>query len=440
MLRFMTALVALTVALSAPPARASVWEDLAELNPNLKAGSLEFHPYYGIKGTYHDNIYKVNRDKADGTRHGCLSNSSNACSGGVRGSWFVTNNVGFNATLPFGGRHALGAGYDLSTNNYRIQTRANDSVSQSVKGQYDFKGELFTARVWDNFTNTEDPPYNPQAPVLAPKVGGELVARERRSQNTVGGELERALGDKYFVAGTAQSARDKYVNPALARLLDRSEQRYGFRTGYKIMPKTRLYIGGQRGLTHYSAGRKGANHKDWNADAGVEGELTAKIKGRFSAGYSLARYDDDNQNLSPSNKSGVWTLGLGLGYKVLPRTSVDLSASRLRQEATAVRYYVSNNVSLGVTQSIDKLTVAASGGFTQDKYSDPQAVPVLFGLNVLNGQRRDDTYTAGVSLGYSLFRWLALTADYRHTLRHSTIPELYNYADNMSSFGLRAQF
>ncbi|MFA6319055.1 MAG: hypothetical protein WC943_16715, partial [Elusimicrobiota bacterium] len=43
----------------------------AEWQPNLKLGILELHPYYEGKATYDDNIYRVARDKPDGTRVGC---------------------------------------------------------------------------------------------------------------------------------------------------------------------------------------------------------------------------------------------------------------------------------------------------------------------------------------------------------------------------------
>ncbi len=444
MSRRLNLILVAALVLSSLPAQADMWDSLTDFNPNLKFGTVEVHPYYGLRGTYDDNIYKVNRDKADGTRHGCLPGNAGACSGGNRGSWYTTNSVGLGAGWAISEMHKVGVKYDFTATDYKKQPTANDSIAQSVGGNYEFKGAVLTARAWDDFINTEDPPYNPQAPVRAgvgglPSTGGELTSRERRWQNVAGLYGEYALGEKFFFGADAQDTRHKYRSPTLAGILDRSEQRYGFKTGYKVTPKTRVFAALHRGLVRYSAGRKGANHKDWDADFGVEGQLTGKLKGRLQTGLSHGEYEDDGlvPTPSPSNKTSNWTLGGGLNWAATDRTGVDLGVSRGRMEASSVRYYVSNSANLGVTHKIDKLTLGVNGGVTVDKYSDSQRIPTTIGFTA---NRRDDSYTSGVNANYALMRWLSLTADYRHTRRHSIFTEEFNYKANSTSVGLRAQF
>ncbi|MBI4677989.1 MAG: hypothetical protein HY748_10445, partial [Elusimicrobia bacterium] len=81
----------------------------AEWKPNLRLGTMELHPFYEAKGTYDDNIYRVAPDRADGTRSGCTTvvgaANANTCGGGVRGSWFMSNDLGLKVMLPVADMH-----------------------------------------------------------------------------------------------------------------------------------------------------------------------------------------------------------------------------------------------------------------------------------------------------------------------------------------------
>jgi len=70
--------------------------------------------------------------------------------------------------------------------------------------------------------------------------------------------IERDLGGRFSVEAHGSVVRDKYLVPALAGLIDRSKSVFGARFSYRVLPKTKVYAGFDRGITHYSAGR-GAN-------------------------------------------------------------------------------------------------------------------------------------------------------------------------------------
>ncbi|MBI5210920.1 MAG: outer membrane beta-barrel protein [Elusimicrobia bacterium] len=424
----------------------------AEWQPNLKVGQLEIHPSYDLKSSYDDNIYRTAPDKADGTRQGCLPGNAGSCSGGVIGSWLMTNNLGLNLVLPVADMHKFSLGYGMSAANYQHDPKSNNAISQNVNAAYSFKGAVLSAGAFTSYVNTQDPAYNPNArPITAAgatATGGELVKREHRWNNTVGGNVEYALGDQFFFGVDGSDARQKYVAPALAATLDRSEQSYGVKTGYKIQPKTRAFVAAHRTLTHYSSGRRGANHKGWTTDFGVEGELTGKLKGRVQTGFAHRAYEDDGVTPVPSpasNKTTNWTFGVGLNYKPLDRTTIDLSATRGLIDATGVRFNISNSLNLAVSHSIDKLTVGASGGLTIDKYGDSQTTPAGTDPVTLlpigrSANRRDDSYTGGVSAQYQIQKWLTASVDYKHMRRHSIFTWEYNYKANITTLGLKAAF
>ncbi|MBI5884404.1 MAG: outer membrane beta-barrel protein [Elusimicrobia bacterium] len=437
-------IIAAALMLAALPAK-------AEWQPNLKLGSMELHPFYEGKASYDDNIYRVSPDKQDGTRSGCTvvvgATNANTCSGGKRGSWFMTDDLGIKVMLPIGEMHKISAGYDAKFTHYDRQAAANKAIHQAADFEYLFKGSVLSARAWDNYVKTQDPPFNPNSTGRATgniTTGGELVNREHRWSNAAGLYLEYALGDKFFFGADASDARQKYRSPALAAILDNSVQTYGFKTGYKILPKTRIFGALHRSMTHYSAGRKGVNHKDWLADFGAEGEFTAKLKGRVQTGFSFRHYDVDGTAV-PSTVTTNWTAAVGLNYKPFSRTTIDLSATRGLSEATGVRFSITNTVALSAAQEIGKLTAKVNGSVTIDKYSDSQTTPSTNNPATLlpsgmTASRRDDSYAAGLGFNYKFTKWLSASADYTHMRRHSIFTWEYNYKANVTSFGLKAAF
>lgn len=448
-------LLIITVVLSEPAAAG--WNPIAALDgwqkPNMKVGQLELHPYYGISVLYDDNIYLAGRDKADGTRTGCfpgipslaLAASAAGCSGGVRGAIQTINNLGIKFALPLGSKHKFTAGYDFTSTDYSTQHKANDAVAQSANGSYDFKGAAVSARAWSNFVNTEDPAFNPNN-----TISGELVERKRRWQNTSGVSSDYSLGDKFYIGIDGQFARHKYREPSLAALLDRSETTFGGRVGYKVQPKTKVYVAVHRGLFHYSAVTANnpaanhvriANHKDWYTDLGVEGQLTGKIKGKAEAGYNYRAYDADNQvsNQKPVKREAQFKAQLN--YKLTPRNDVNLNANRgLNEGVSGGRFYTSTGASLEGTHSWSKLLFAAKGGVQVDKYSEAITLPTVAQGGGYTANRRDDLYTVGLKIDYKMQEWLLTGVSYQHKARFSIFSDQFNYKDNQTSWMMKVTF
>ncbi len=401
---------------------------------NIRIGPVRLHPHYSITGIYDDNIYKVRRDKENGERHGCNLGNASSCSGGFLGSWIVSNEVGLGMILPCG-NHRFTLGYDTRFDNYKVQPKANDSITQGIKSRWSYKGARISASVWNNYLNTEDPPYNPNAP-----VNGELVARETRWENTVGASLEYALGKKFFVEVHGSVVRNKYLNNTLASLIDNSETKFGTKAGYRIFPKTRIYFGFDRGLLHYSAGRD-SNHKDWYGLFGVEGKLTGKLTGLVENGLRTSDYDREDLNATTRNlrrNPYIWVSKIRLDYKATTRTQVGLLMNSRVNEATGSgNFYISRGASVDISHTVRRLTLNAKGGFRIDKYSERAVTELVVGEEK---QRRDDSYLAGVGGEYLMREWLTFSFGFEHSRRHSLFSRQFNYQANKTSIGLRAAF
>ena len=419
MKRSLRAALAVLLALSSVPAFAE--------KPNIKLGQLALHPYYSIKATYDDNIYLVPKDDRSGQ-----------VGGGVRHSWIMTNTLGLGAELPVGEMHKLKAAYEVRSDVYSRQSSANNAFTQKADGSYDFKGARSKANVFDSYLNTQDPQFNPNNTAVA----GELTTRKRRWQNTVGASAEYFLGEKFFFGVDAQNTVQKYLDTTYAAQLNRSEGQAGVKTGYKIQPKTRVYVSGHRAVTHYSAGKSldhASNHHDWLLNGGVEGEFTAKLKGQIQSGMSYRKHDtDDSKNLTRAQIKTVtrnWIVSVGLQYKPTENDTVKLKANRAVNDAiTGGNYYITNGATLDMAHKMNKVTVGAAGGVQIDKYSETTTV------GGVTANRRDDTYSGSANVAYDIQDWLAVKADYTHQARFSIFSHQYNYRDNKTSLELKVSF
>lgn len=426
------------------PASAGMMDAMADFKkPNMKIGQLALHPYYGLSLTYDDNIYKVHANRG--------AFPVNAGNDGVVGSWLMTNNVGIGFDLPLNEMHKVSALYDFRSDIYRKKSSANNAISQMVNVAYNFKGARSRANVYNNYINTQDPAFNTNKSVLS----GELTKRERRWNDTMGLSAEYFLGDKFFVGADASNDITKYLSRGLGAALNNSSLLFGVKGGYKIQPKTRVFTAIHRGITHYSAGRA-ANHKDWMLDFGIDGELTAKLKGLVQTGVSYRRYDEDTSNPSfnPTNAGNPgplrasnfhftritrnWTSQVGLTYKATDRCRTTLTANRgvndTSSNASGGQFFVSTGAGLDLEHDFNKLTLGANGGVQYDKYAE------AITLAGSTANRRDDTYQAGVKADYKIQEWLLTGLAYKHTRRFSRFSDQFSYKNSQTSWNLKVVF
>ncbi|MDD5658051.1 MAG: outer membrane beta-barrel protein [Elusimicrobia bacterium] len=408
--------------------------------PNIKLGQLALHPYYGISAIYDDNIYLVPKNE-DGHA---------VAGGGVRGSWIMSNNLGLRADMPMGETQKLAASYDLRSDIYKAQSSANNAVTQKAGGAYDFKGARTKLRLSDDYVNTSDPAFNPNNTAVA----GELVTREKRWNNAAGGGVEYFLGDKFFAGIDGAHSIQKYLSRSLGQKLNNYALSFGGRAGYKLLPKTRAYLGVHRSITHYSVTRDisditettaagdvikvqdhVANHKDWLVDAGVEGSIAPKVTGRVQGGYVYRRHDKDNSDARRRPISRNATVSVGVDYKPTERDTVKLTANRgLVDAVTGGNYYLTNGGVLDLSHKWDKITVGLAGGLQVDKYSE------AITSGGLTANRRDAVYTGAARCEYRIQEWLAANLGYKNVSRFSNFSRQFNYKDNRTSAELRLSF
>ena len=188
-------------------------------------------------------------------------------------------------------------GYTGTFENYTTQAKANNAYNQKADAAYEFTGSKTKARIYDSYVNTHDPQFNPNGTV----INGALVTREARWNNVLCASAEYFLGDKFSASVDADTSRNKYLSPALQPLLNTSIVTFGAKGAYRIAPKTRTFVALHRRLVHYTEGSRQDNHQDWLADVGIEGDLTAKIKGLVQTGLIYQDFDKDSTNPTRKN-------------------------------------------------------------------------------------------------------------------------------------------
>lgn len=395
---------------------------------NLMLGPVKLDPTYGFQTSYEDNIYRVPRD----INHTAVSG------GGVRGSWIFDNDLGLKAEAPLSENQKVKAGYDADFQNYKTQPSANNAVNQTATGDYAFKGSKTNAAAFDHYVNTHDPQFNPNGTV----INGSLVTREARWQNTAGGSAEYYLGDKFFAGVDGADSVNRYLDrsggaSSLANLLDTSIVTFGAKGGYQLAPKTRVFAAVHRVLTHYTEHTRADNHRDVSADFGVEGDLTAKLKGLVQTGFVYERYDLDAANPNRQTVGRHWSFLTQLDYQPTEKDELALMLNRATLDAATfgARYYVTSGASLNYNHKLgEKLTVGALAGVQQDRYSED------FATGNVNKTRRDDTYNVGLKTDYQAYQWLKVGASYTNTDRYSTFSREFSYRDNITAVNARVTF
>lgn len=399
------------------------WDPLAALASGMNKLSglrapelrlvLELHPFYRLTETYDSNIYLVPKERAGAARVG----------GGVVGSWITVNELGTTWKLPLSKAHALRGSYAAKASNYSQQGRTNNAVDQTIIAGWDYTGRRgVAASLTDTYVNTEDPAFS------------EQVARQRRMSNDVAGSLDVEHSRRLFTTLRGRHQISKYLDPSLARSLNRYETALGLDVGIRVAPKTRVYTAYQREFTHYSAGR-GDHSTAHRVGLGVTGVLTSRLSGRVQADMHFRRFTGGTtaQDRNTTNVLAAATLK----YQATRRLEGRLGAWRnLSQTSFGVnRFYTATGGSLGASQAFRKWTLSMDGTYETNRY--PEATTLR---SVQYGNRRDDVYTGTVTAAYKLRNWLSTDFSYQRAQRHSNFPDEFNYGADRTSLALKIQF
>lgn len=382
--------------------------------PGLRFGPLELHPRLKIAAMYDSNIYMVPSD-LNGVQNG----------GGVRQASISENLFGLDFKLPLSGMHAFEGGYEIATLFYSTMSKANDMVNQSAKLNYAYKGPMgLSAKLGDSFLSTMDPAFS------------ESATRERRWQNTLRAEGEYSIGDgPLFVGLTGEQATHKYLTSTMGALLNRYEQVFGSKVGYRLQPKTRAYALYRRKIIHYSVhSTDQKNNKTHEAGLGIEGRFSPKVTGKLEGGMTMRRYDNDGVLKTSATFHRGWSVDAQLNWKPEERWDVLLRAGRSTQESTfqANRFYTSNTLGLTYAHTLPEgMNVRLDVGFTTDRY------PLASTVSGQTANRRDDIYQEKLDLDYPLRAWLSVFGTYLHRQKFSNFSGQYNYDDHQASAGLK---
>lgn len=381
----------------------------------LRMGKLSMSPYAAISEAYDSNIYLVPRDQAGGVIVG----------GGVVSSWITDISAGLGLGFEANKMHKLTANYGIQGLIYEKQPEANNAANQTAGLMYQYTGpQGLTGKVFDNFMNTQDPAFS------------ELVQREQRWQNTLGAEGEYGLpGGRAFGGLSYGHTTHKYVSPTIGADLNRFEDTYGAKLGYKVQPKTRLYGTYRRTVAHFTVQGNARNNNQHFGGAGIEGQIAPKVNGSIETGVSTRHYDQASAG-RPGNTLN-WNVTSNVAWKPQDRCTITGSLRRSVQESTfqTNRFYISTAFDLKYEHHFpSKVTGWTAFGFTNDKYPDTVTV------GGHTAARHDQIYRANVGAEYALKTWLSLMADYEFKERNSVFPGQFNYERHLSKAALKLTF
>jgi len=418
----------LALGLLVPQANAGMMSAMNSMKAGgLKLGAAEIHPYAGVSESYDSNIYSVPKDEPTGVRVG----------GGVRSAWITKANAGLKFKLPVTSMHSFDGGYGAAGSFYSKQARINDYVEQKADLGYNYKGPMgLSGRLSDTFLFTRDPAFSEQA--------GE---RQQRWQNGVDAALNYAPEGGRLVFGlTGNHTAHKYTGADQAPLLNRYEQMLGAKAGFKVQPKTTVWLGYRRGIVHYTADGRNAgntqsivsgdkNNKSHYFEGGVDGQLAPKLKGSVSTGVSLRKYDQSNAGRTQHSRNFI--AGANLSWTPRETCLWTLGLSRTVNESTfgVNRFSIENNGNIAMQHKFPwRLTGRVGAGMTVSKY------PETTNSGAFRANRRDDTYRQNVGVDYGINDWASLGLDYNHTERFSNFSGQYNYEKHVTMLSAKLTF
>lgn len=375
-----------------------------------KAGTI-FHPFLAVNGYYRDNLFNTKEDEKDdyvtdimpgiwialpGSRQPLLSlNTLNTAPGGLEISRFKTA-----AERPF-------QGYAL----YRANIRRHDEFSEEDTENHRAEGLLrfrFRNDIEIEFADifeVEQDPYGT----------GTSTEMDEYTSNLFNTMVTLPITSKIALRADYSHY---FLDYDLDRngYRDRSDNAVSCYLFFKIFQKTSIFIEYEFVDIDYD--------KDILLDSqehhyffGIRWKYSDKTFARFKIGYGLKDYDDDRVD-DPDNLIGDFLLN----FQSSEKTRLYLQAYRQVNETNTIIYrdMISNRARLGYVQKLfGKCEAKAHVGYSRDYYRGGGP----------GEKRKDDYIDAEVALGYSPFKWLAVSAGYNFGSRNSN-DDRYDYDTN----------
>jgi len=196
--------------------------------------------------------------------------------------------------------------------------------------------------------------------------------------------------------------------------------------GYRILPKTTLFLeGGWTGTQYPNRDPVSFDNDLYRVWIGARTKPTAKIVGELKGGWSRKVFQDDRVG------DDVSTYGFegSLHYDPTPYTRLGLVLFRRIEDTQftttqSVAYGATYNTTGGTFQATQRFTprLSARGsvGLVYDQYNEEG----------ITGEKRKDTrFQGGLGIDYKIWKWIVLGCSYRFTRNDSNV-DMEDYTEN----------
>ncbi|BCR05784.1 hypothetical protein DESUT3_28530 [Desulfuromonas versatilis] len=216
------------------------------------------------------------------------------------------------------------------------------------------------------------------------------------------------------------------------RFRDRDDNGFSLFAFHQFWPKTSLFLEYEFVDIDYDRDLL-PDSQEHHYFAGVLWDASEKLRLQGKLGYGVKQFDgrlrdpDDNHDFIGEAR---------LDYHFTPKTSVALITTRQVNETDILAgpsNVLTHRVGVAYSQRItSKVRAIADLNYIRDSYRGGDVV-----VNLETGKRRDNYYSAGLALGFSLRKWLNLSAGYNYVERDSNF-DSSDYQSNIFLLTLTA--
>ncbi|MFQ5872377.1 MAG: outer membrane beta-barrel protein [Dehalococcoidia bacterium] len=358
----------------------------------FRVGQLRIHPALSLKEEYESNVFQSATDEQDD---------------------FLTTIVpGLALAIPIGRHHFIG-GYRAEFLKFADHSNQDTTHHIATLGMsLDFPGGLLV-KLDNQFKRTSEPPAS------------DLTGRVESFQNSLVSGVEYGLADRYSV-GLNYSLGFIDFEARDFEFLDRLENRIGLTGFYRVFPKTSLLLDYAYGrIDHISdTERDSTSHF---IQAGVRGDLTAKLTTLFKIGWQIRESDEPGRRgFSGLVTSGTWI------FEMTPRTTWTLLTERRLVESSFANndFFESLIGTIGLDHAFGpKLSLKANVTVGLNNY------PRKATVGTKTDDRNDLLLGVVGGLRYDFRRWLWVSIDYSFNRRDSNFG-VFDYDDHRSSISI----
>ncbi|TYO98338.1 hypothetical protein EDC39_107139 [Geothermobacter ehrlichii] len=209
---------------------------------------------------------------------------------------------------------------------------------------------------------------------------------------------------------------------------DRDDLKGGLALGYRLTPKTRLFVQYEYIDIRYDREIQD-DSEEHHYFAGLSWQLTAKSRGMVKAGYGQKKFDHRS-----SDDKDEFIGELQLSHQLTPKSSLNLAVTRQTNESdiSGTDDRLSDFVSLGYLWKMTaKTSLKLDLSWLRDEYNDQITIGGQTGF------RDDDYLRCGLGVGWNVRKWLNVSFGYAFEQRDSNF-DTFDYDNNAAYLNLTA--